>query len=222
MRTVTFSNEKVAKQVNESFVSTWYNRNSRFHNCDFSTERRIVTNSYECFATQNICTFFVTPKREVLHYFSGYLSPEFFQDEVRFVLKLAEATLDEDGNLKRGWARPFRKLHKERSDQRKKDASRVAKMRVSFDRNSRSNKSRNQERPVGRSAAESKPCTPGIGVNSKSKPGSLAARKGSLVEGLQYLRQVHRFFVMTSSNSRKIYLNKVLRQYRGGNSFTEE
>ncbi len=222
MRTVTFSNKKVAKQVNESFVSTWYNRNSRFHNCDFSEERRIVTNSYECFATQNICTFFVTPKREVLHYFSGYLSPEFFQDEVRFVLKLAGETLDEDGNLKRGWARPFRKLHKDRSEQRKKDAIRIAKIRLPSTRNSKHTKYRGQEESPAKSTTESLLCTPESGTNSQSMRGNLAARKGSLVEGLQYLRQVHRYFVMTSSNSRKIYLNKVLRQYRGGNPFTEE
>lgn len=104
MRTVTFSDETTAKLVNENFVSTWINRNPKFHNCDLSQEQRIFTTSYECYSTKNFCTFFVTPDLEVLHYFSGYYSPEFFRAEVEFVLELAP-------KLKKDGMSVYRSLH---------------------------------------------------------------------------------------------------------------
>jgi hypothetical protein len=197
MRTVTFSDEKVAELVNDNFVSTWYNRNPSFHNCDLGEEERIFKTAFDCYATRNFCTFFVTPKREVLHYFAGYYSPALFREELNFVLRLAKETLDGNGNLKRGWVRPFRKLHGERVEKRKADASKIAGMKINTSRNQRSS-------------------------DNAVSSGDLADRKGSLVEGLQYLRQVHRWFRGKTHSGRKVYLQQVLHGYSGGNLFSEE
>ena len=184
MRTVTFSDEKVAELVNDNFVSTWYNRNPKFHNCDLTEEERIFKTAFDCYATRNFCTFFVTPKQEVLHYFSGYYSPALFREELNFVLRLAKETLDKNGNLKRGWKQPFQTLHHEQAEKRKADAFKVSGMKV------------NTSRSRGTS-------------DTAGSRGNLADRKGSLVEGLQYLRQVHRYFrgraQETSSAKNKLF-----------------
>jgi len=95
MRTVTFSNDEVAKAVNSLLLPTWLNRSPGFHNCELKTESDIYVNSYECFSTKNFVTFFATPDLEVLHYFSGYYSPKLFLQELRFVNDLAGAVLDD-------------------------------------------------------------------------------------------------------------------------------
>src|SRR5688572_29194628 len=94
MRTVTFSDARVAKAVNEKFVATWVNRQPGFHNCETETERRIQKFQSECFATKNFCTFFTTPDLDVLHYESGYCNPAIFLEELDFVLKLAPQVTD--------------------------------------------------------------------------------------------------------------------------------
>lgn len=78
MRTVTFSDARVAEVVNSKFVPAWYNRGRGFHNCDLGTEKWIFESSGEAYPTRNICTFFLTPDLEVLTYVAGYYSPEFF------------------------------------------------------------------------------------------------------------------------------------------------
>ena len=88
MRTVTFSNPKIAKEVNAKHIPVWINRGPGFHNCEFRTEKRIFKNSQEAYSTRNICTFFMTPEEEVLHYVAGYYSPNLFWDVLVFARKL--------------------------------------------------------------------------------------------------------------------------------------
>jgi hypothetical protein len=91
MRTVTFSNAKVAEQVNTKFVPVWYNRGQGFHNCEKNTEQWIFTANAECYPTKNICTFFMTPEFEVVYYVSGYFAPDVFLDILSGVQKLQAA-----------------------------------------------------------------------------------------------------------------------------------
>lgn len=82
MRTVTFSNSEVARVVNENFVATWTNRKPGFHNCEKKTEARIQQLG-DSYPTRNFCTYFLTPQKGVLHYFTGYFAPGIFLREVR-------------------------------------------------------------------------------------------------------------------------------------------
>jgi hypothetical protein len=78
LRTVTFSNRKVAEVVNANFVPAWFNRSPGFRNSDDAPEKSIFQNSSEAFLTKNICTFILTPDGRVFHYIAGYVSPEIF------------------------------------------------------------------------------------------------------------------------------------------------
>ncbi len=78
MRTVTFSDRRVAEAVNSRFVPVWYNRGRGFHNCEVRTEKWIFESSGEAYPTKNICTFFLTPDLRVLHYAAGYYAPDLF------------------------------------------------------------------------------------------------------------------------------------------------
>lgn len=78
MRTVTFSDERVAERINERFIPAWYNRGPGFHNCNFWTEKNIFTRTADCYPTRNICTFFLTPDRDVMYYVAGYWGPDAF------------------------------------------------------------------------------------------------------------------------------------------------
>ena len=111
MRTVTFSNEQVAAKVNANFVSGWYNRDPKFHNCSLKTEEHILANTPSYFGTGNFCTFFVTPEREVLHYVTGYCTPDLFLRELDFVLELSKAALDKENRLRPDAGAAIRKLH---------------------------------------------------------------------------------------------------------------
>jgi hypothetical protein len=91
MRTVTFSNAKVAEVVNSNFVPVWYNRGQGFHNCEKSTENWIFNANAECYPTKNICTFFMTPDLDVVYYVSGYYAPDVFLDIVSSVRKVHAA-----------------------------------------------------------------------------------------------------------------------------------
>src|SRR5262245_16728201 len=96
MRTVTFSDKKVAERVNSKFIPVWYNRGKGFHNCEKQTENWIFTSSAECYPTKNICTFFMTPDLKVVYYVAGYWAPDVFLDILDGVSKLQEAKTAED------------------------------------------------------------------------------------------------------------------------------
>jgi len=91
MRTVTFSNAKVAERVNSKFVAVWYNRGKGFHNCEKQTENWIFSSSAECYPTKNICTFFLTPDMKAVYYVSGYYAPDVFLEILTAVEKIQGA-----------------------------------------------------------------------------------------------------------------------------------
>ena len=78
MRTVTFSDKRVAERVNSKFIPVWYNRGPGFHNCTFWSEERIFTNDVDCYPTRNICTFFLDPDGGVVYYIAGHWGPKAF------------------------------------------------------------------------------------------------------------------------------------------------
>ena len=78
MRTVTFSDRRVAEMVNSQFVPVWFNRGRGFHNCERKTEKRIFESHGEAYPTKNICTFFLTPDLRVVSYVAGFVAPELF------------------------------------------------------------------------------------------------------------------------------------------------
>ncbi len=88
MRTVTFSDPGIAKEINSRFVPVWINRGPGFHNCDFRTEDAIFQNAQEAYSTRNICTFFMTPDETVLHYVAGYYSPNVFRNALLFARRI--------------------------------------------------------------------------------------------------------------------------------------
>jgi len=192
MRTVTFSDEKVGKLLNENFVSTWINRNPKFHDCSMDEERNIVTNSFECFATKNFCTFFVTPDREVLHYFSGYYSPTLFSKEVEFVQTISREILDDRARLKKGSLAQYRDLHRAHAAEHEDAAKALQKLKL------------------------------GNSNGHKQKQAEYRARRESFVEGVRYLAKVHEALESRSKKGAPVDLAKVIRNYMGGNEFTEE
>lgn len=91
MRTVTFSNAKVAERVNSRFVPVWFNRGQGFHNCEKRTEDSIFARSADCYPTKNICTFFLSSDMKVVYYIAGYWAPEPFLEILEAVEKLHAA-----------------------------------------------------------------------------------------------------------------------------------
>ncbi len=104
MRTVTFSDRRVADAVNSTFVPVWFNRGRGFHNCERRTEKRIFEQHGEAYPTKNICTFFLTPDLRVVSYVSGYLAPELFLDVLASAETLKGAEGDEFMRRHRGIA----------------------------------------------------------------------------------------------------------------------
>jgi hypothetical protein len=96
MRTVTFSDKKVAERVNSRFVPVWYNRGKGFHNCEKHTEQWIFNSSAECYPTKNICTFFLTPDLKVVYYVAGYWAPDVFLEILDGVARIQEARTEKD------------------------------------------------------------------------------------------------------------------------------
>ncbi len=99
MRTVTFSDPRVAEHVNGKYVAVWYNRGKGFHNCELRTELGIFGHSADAYPTRNICTFLLTPDREVLFYVSGYYCPDLYLEILQTGERLAAAR--DEAELKR-------------------------------------------------------------------------------------------------------------------------
>jgi hypothetical protein len=115
MRTVTFSNADVAESVNTNFVAAWFNRDPEFKNTDTRAEDQIHKVAMEGFATKNICTFFLTPGGNVLHYVAGYVSPEIFLQELDVALKIRGEALDDTFRLKGDGLDVLKRIHAERA-----------------------------------------------------------------------------------------------------------
>lgn len=115
MRTVTFSDEKVAAELNGDFVSAWANRVPDFHNCESSTEEWIFTSTAEAYPTRNICTFFLTPDLQVVHYVGGYVAPDLFLEEAAFASKVRDECFDEGFAGRENSTERFVELHAARA-----------------------------------------------------------------------------------------------------------
>jgi hypothetical protein len=197
MRTVTFSNPEVARLVNDTFVAAWSNRIADFHDCQPWTEQRIFQNSTECYSTRNICTFFITQDRRVLHYAPGYMSPTFFLDELKFAQELGRRTL-EDGLLRDDRAASFRIMHEQRA--------RLRSTHVTLVQQGRWKLSRPKSKAFGASNGRSlDPC-----------------RAASLIEGLETLKLIHQDFAKAAEAKRLPELKDLLSKHRSGNEFAEE
>lgn len=115
LRTVTFSDAKVAAVVNANFVSAWHNRSPGFQNRDDAAEKSIFEHSNEAFPTKNVCTFVLTPDGRVFHYFAGYVSPELFLRFLADALALRRAGFDERMKPTAGGLDALRKIHADRA-----------------------------------------------------------------------------------------------------------
>jgi hypothetical protein len=115
LRTVTFSDAKVAEVVNANFVSAWFNRSPGFFNGDDKSEKSIFEHSNEAFLTKNICTFILTPEGRVFHYVAGYLSPELFLRFLDEAISLRRAGFDDRMKPKADGVVELRRIHAERA-----------------------------------------------------------------------------------------------------------
>ena len=111
LRTVTFSDAKVAEVVNANFVAAWFNRSPGFTDSDDRTEKSIFEHSTEAFPTKNICTFILTPEGRVFHYIAGYVSPEPFLGFLEEALALRRSGFDDRMALKPDGMEALKKLY---------------------------------------------------------------------------------------------------------------
>ncbi len=116
LRTVTFSDPRVAALVNARFVSAWDNRAPYFHDGDYAPESKIFAGAGEAFATKNICTFVLTPDGSVFHYVAGHLAPALFLDFLHGALAMRDAAFDRRMRLKVGGLDALREIHAERAN----------------------------------------------------------------------------------------------------------
>ncbi len=130
MRSVTFSDKDIAKYVNDNFVATWINRNPKFHNCDFNTEKWISEHNGEAYSTKNFCTFFTTPDLDVLHYMSGYYAPRWFRPEMESALAARVEGYDADFKPAGGAPSKMSKVHETRSRELRATDEKLQKLKA--------------------------------------------------------------------------------------------
>ena len=195
MRAVTFSDPRVAKKVNEDFVPAWYNRGTGFHNCNFWTEKNIFTRTADCFPTRNICTFFLTPDREVAYYIAGYYGPDAF-------LEILEAA---DGLKAMKSIKDQKKAHAGLSDSL---SDRLHQVSDASARSKEASAGAALDRLIGDQAF-----TYGDVTHEHRKPCFSALRRS-----LQCRQQVHQQL----TDSGFVPLKSVQHDYLFGNRFTEE
>ncbi len=97
MRTVVFSNEAVAKAVNEKFVCAWTNTSpqTRFRDGQWS---KLPQRFYETYSigngVTNITSIFARPDGTVLSAVPGYLDVAAFEAEMKFALEARDKDAD--------------------------------------------------------------------------------------------------------------------------------
>ncbi len=207
MRTVTFSDPLVAAHVGKSYVAAWHNRGEGFHNCEKQTEKHIFDSSGEAYSTKNICTFFLTPDKQVVHYLSGYYAPDLFLEIAKVVDRIprdnAEAFRDRHGVC----AELMAKLAKEVRDAQGKDSE---------------EEGREIERHFGPVPKDD----PGQKILSRYRQTKYDGKRHvhsrqclhSLGEAFGYLERVHQAFAKDGL----VPLEKVRYEYLWGNPFSEE
>ena len=92
MRTVSFSNPKVAKNLNEHFVSTFTNTYGD-PTSGMSIKHSPGDTPGQCIrgnGKQNVQTIFMDPQGRIFHVATGYLGPEDLYEEMDFAHRLFE------------------------------------------------------------------------------------------------------------------------------------
>lgn len=114
MRTVVFSDERVALAVNARFVCVWENKNpsARFPDPDaVRVLPRPETGLPIGVGASNVMTVFATPDGDVLNAVPGNLDVEAFFDEMRLAWAVQRLTMDANYQLKPGASKTFAGLH---------------------------------------------------------------------------------------------------------------
>ena len=119
MRTVVFSDERVALAFNARFVSVWENHapNVRFSDDPPKPEKYLYRRSGELLdlplgtGGTNVISIFATPDGQVLNAVPGYLDAESLFDEMRLALAVKKLTLDRNGKPLPGASRSYEGLH---------------------------------------------------------------------------------------------------------------
>ncbi len=92
-RTVLFSDEKLARKINDRFVSTWIDKGPQ-HTFEPGIYAHVARSQLEGFAlgkgVTNITAVFATADGTVLDAIPGYLDRESFEAEMDFALDLAK------------------------------------------------------------------------------------------------------------------------------------
>ena len=117
MRTVVFSDERIALAFNARFVSAWENQNwnTKFSDYPPKPEKYIYQPDEDLplgTGDTNVISVFATPQGHILNAVSGYLSVDALFDEMRLALAVRELTMDGDYKLKPGASRSFVGLHR--------------------------------------------------------------------------------------------------------------
>jgi hypothetical protein len=104
MRTVVFSNEEVAREMNERFVCAWVNKAPKAGFPD-GLYREMTPEQYLRFpagaGVTNVTSIFSTADGLVLSAVPGYLDVESFRGEARFASDLWSRMADASGRLRR-------------------------------------------------------------------------------------------------------------------------
>ncbi|GEM_PF-5349615 len=234
MRTVTFSDEKIARLVNENFVATWTNPNPKFHNCEKGTERKIATHKGEVFATRNLGTYVLDPSGNILHYFFGYFAPAYYARELEFSLNVLRETRDDLGQIRRDASVRYVALHSARKREREAEIQQLLRSPLQVPKDFR------QEMEAIVSAfpdpETEKSSTVGVfgggGLNladrlsriAGSDKAMLSSRREHLLEGLRHLVAVHRTLVSHGQQRSPSLpqMRQVRARHVGANPFAEE
>ena len=121
MRTVVFSDERVALGVNARFVCVWANRTPSVEFPDRDPYTHPYVHRYEGRidpslqlgdGLKNVLSVFATPDGDVLNAVPGYLDVESFFDEMRVALAVREFTMDPDYGPKASADRTYRRIHR--------------------------------------------------------------------------------------------------------------
>jgi len=114
MRTVVFSDERVALAVNARFVCVWENKSPGARFPDPNVVRvlpRPETGLPIGVGASNVMTVFATPDGDVLNAVPGNLDVEAFFDEMRLAWAVRRLTRDGDDELKPGASKSYAGLH---------------------------------------------------------------------------------------------------------------
>jgi len=117
MRTVVFSDARVALAFNARFVCVWENQAPRTRFSDHPPKpEKLLYRSNEDLPLGtgglNVISVFATPEGQILNAVPGYSSAETLFDEMRLALAVRKLAFESDFTLKPGSARSYAGLHR--------------------------------------------------------------------------------------------------------------